>query len=152
MFLVWSVAWLLGCAVFVVQRLGMAMSAGEGAGTKKRRQFRLDEKMKIISGVQGGRKKKDVADEYGISASTLSTFLKDKEKMQGQVAQHQTDPSRKRIRTATFQDVDAASTRGLPVYVQGRFLSAGRCCVRRPNSLPSPSAWMKRTSKRRAAV
>lgn len=84
------------------------MSAGEGSGTKKRRQFSLAEKLKIISAVQGGRKKKDVAQEYRISASTLSTFLKDKEKIQGQVAQHETDPSRKRIRAATYQDVDAA--------------------------------------------
>lgn len=104
------------------------MSAGEGSGTKKRRQFSLAEKLKIISAVQGGRKKKDVAQEYRISASTLSTFLKDKEKIQGQVAQHETDPSRKRICAATFQDVDAtvytwfADVRARKIPVSGPLL------------------------------
>lgn len=51
------------------------MSAG-GSGTSKRRQFTLDEKIIIIKNVEGGRKKRDAADEYGIGASTLSTFLK----------------------------------------------------------------------------
>lgn len=74
----------------------------------KRKQFSLEEKKTIISEVEKGMKKSDVARKYGISPSTLSTFLKDKESILKKLQVQVFDPSRKRIRNAQFQDVDSA--------------------------------------------
>jgi transposase-like protein len=45
---------------------------------KRRKQFSLHKK-KILEEIHRGMKKCDVARKYGISSSTLSTFLKDRE-------------------------------------------------------------------------
>uniref|UniRef100_A0A8C9CI81 Tigger transposable element derived 6 n=1 Tax=Phocoena sinus TaxID=42100 RepID=A0A8C9CI81_PHOSS len=46
-------------------------------GNKKRRQFSPEEKMKVVEAVDSGKRKGDVAKEFRITPSTLSTFLKD---------------------------------------------------------------------------
>lgn len=74
----------------------------------KRKQFSLEEKRSIISEVDKGLKKGEVAKKYGISPSTLSTFLKDRENILKQLQTSVLAPSRKRMRKAQFEDVDAA--------------------------------------------
>jgi hypothetical protein len=54
-------------------------------------------------------KKSEVSKKYGISPSTLSTFLKDKDNISKQLQVHVLGPNRKRIRNAQFQDVDTAA-------------------------------------------
>jgi len=72
----------------------------------KRKQFSSEEKKNIISEVDKGLKKGEVAKKYGISLSTLSTILKDRESILKQLQTSVFDPSRKRMRKAQFKDVD----------------------------------------------
>lgn len=75
----------------------------------KRRQFTLEEKIDVLKAVDSGRKKNDVAKDFGISASTLSTFLKDRGKLQREYYENNDGtPARKRIRAANFEDTDKA--------------------------------------------
>ncbi|XP_064479138.1 tigger transposable element-derived protein 6-like [Ornithodoros turicata] len=73
-----------------------------------RKQFSLEEKMAVLNAVDTGRKKCDVAREFGISASTLSTFLKDRAKLEREYGNSGGAPSRKRMRAANFEDIDKA--------------------------------------------
>lgn len=74
----------------------------------KRKQFSLEEKKKIIDEVDSGMKKGDVSRKHGITPSTLSTFLKDRHKIELQLQQPLMGPKRKRIRQPQLQDVDSA--------------------------------------------
>ncbi|XP_064479113.1 tigger transposable element-derived protein 6-like [Ornithodoros turicata] len=75
----------------------------------KRKQSSLNGKLAVLRAVDAGRKKCDVAKEFGISASTLSIFLKDREKIEREHAtNNRGPPPRKRIRAANFEDVDKA--------------------------------------------
>lgn len=76
--------------------------------TVKRKQFSLEEKKNITSEIDKGLKKGKVAKKYGISPSTLSTILKDRESILKQLQFSVFDPSRKRMRKAQFEDVDTA--------------------------------------------
>lgn len=76
--------------------------------SQKRKQFSLQEKIAIINDVEKGLKKGEAARKYGIAPSTLSTFLKDKKKIEEQLESSTLGPQRKRMRTAQHQDVDAA--------------------------------------------
>jgi hypothetical protein len=76
--------------------------------TAKRKQFSLEEKKIIISEVDKGLKKGEVAKKYGISPSTLSTILKDRESILKQLQTSVFVPSRKRMRMAQYEDVDTA--------------------------------------------
>lgn len=75
--------------------------------TAKRRQFTLEEKISVLRAVDSGQKKSNIAKDFGISASTLSTFLKDRDKIQREYNESNAgSASRKRIRTANFEDID----------------------------------------------
>lgn len=74
---------------------------------KKRKFLSLHDKAAIIAEVEKGRKKKDIADEYGIACSSLSTILKGKDAIlaaldNGARAQNKT------VAAAAFPDVDKA--------------------------------------------
>lgn len=56
--------------------------------------------MHILKAVASGTWKGDVAKDFGISASTLSTFLKDREKIEENSQKSSLGPQRKRMRTA----------------------------------------------------
>ena len=45
-------------------------------GNKKHPQFSLQEKMRVVEAVDSGKRNGNVAKEFGITPSTLSTFLK----------------------------------------------------------------------------
>ncbi|XP_025243377.1 tigger transposable element-derived protein 6 [Theropithecus gelada] len=77
-------------------------------GNKKRRQFSLEEKMKVVEAVDSGKRKGDVAKEFGITPSTLSTFLKDRTKFEKKVREASVGPQRKRMRSALYDDIDKA--------------------------------------------
>lgn len=74
--------------------------------TEKRRQFTLREKLKILQKVDSGKKKNEVAKEFGIAPSTLSTILKDRKKIQNVVKDGTLGPQRKKIRSALHDDID----------------------------------------------
>ena len=71
----------------------------------KRKAISIADKQRIIQEVKAGtRKKKDIADEYGIPASTLSTIMKNEDRiLSAPVTQ---DVKAKRARLAEFPDVE----------------------------------------------
>ena len=75
---------------------------------KKRKQFSLKEKREIILEVEKGGKKRGIAKKYGISPSTLSTFLKQKSKIEQNIDADALGPQRKKMRTADYKEVDKA--------------------------------------------
>ena len=75
---------------------------------KKRQQFSLKEKREIVLEVEKGGKKGGIAKKYGISPSTLSTFLKQKSKIEQNIDAAALGPQQKKMRTADYEEVDKA--------------------------------------------
>ena len=71
----------------------------------KRQSYSIEFKLKVLQEVDKNRKKKDICEEFGIAKSTLSTFIKDRDKLQDL---NDVAPTRKRTRTALHSDVDEA--------------------------------------------
>ena len=74
---------------------------------KKRQQFSLKEIREILLEVEKGGKKGWIANKYGINPSTLSTFLKQKSKIEQNVDADALGPQRKKM-TAEYEEVDKA--------------------------------------------
>ncbi|XP_033739299.1 tigger transposable element-derived protein 6-like [Pecten maximus] len=62
----------------------------------------------ILAVERGDRSKSDIAREFGIPSNTWSTWLKSKEKIVTIYSNNGLSPARKRMRTAKFDDIDAA--------------------------------------------
>ncbi|XP_038077397.1 tigger transposable element-derived protein 4-like [Patiria miniata] len=77
----------------------------------KRKGLSLSTKMEIIKATEAGRKKGDIAREFGIVPSTLSTVLKNKQDIKAKFELSKFEPSRQRFRNATFEDVEEALLR-----------------------------------------
>ena len=71
---------------------------------KKRQQFSLKEKREILLEVEKG----GIAKKYGISPSALSTFLKQKSKIEQNIDADALGPQRKMMRTADYEEGDKA--------------------------------------------
>lgn len=72
---------------------------------KKYKSLTLREKLKIIDEVKSGdKRKKDIAEEYGIPASTLSTILKQEELVRQRMVAG--NLNNKRVRKSEFPDVE----------------------------------------------
>ena len=67
-----------------------------------------EEKFKAIKDVDSGTKKSVVARNLGIPLYTLSTWLKNREKIEEAVRQNLISGQRKRMRTGTFGDIEEA--------------------------------------------
>lgn len=71
----------------------------------------VGDKIKIIEEVKKGvKRKKDIASEFGIPASTLSTILKDKDKILKAVEEAPCLPRRKRFKASSFPEIEHAMT------------------------------------------
>lgn len=75
---------------------------------KKRKQFTLKEKMDILKEVDKGRKNADVARSFGLVPTTLSTIIKDREKIIKLYEQSSLSAGRKRLRLGDNQDLEVA--------------------------------------------
>ncbi|GFR58716.1 tigger transposable element-derived protein 6 [Elysia marginata] len=89
----------------------MPSTSALSVANKKRKCLSFETKLQIIDKVERGNKSKaDICREYSIASSTLSTFLKDKEKIKAAVTEGTNH--HKRQRTSTFADVDEALLTG----------------------------------------
>nr|XP_009486802.1 PREDICTED: LOW QUALITY PROTEIN: tigger transposable element-derived protein 4 [Pelecanus crispus] len=75
---------------------------------RKKKSISIEEKLGIISAVESGKKKADVAAEYGIKKNSLSSIMKNKEKVLEAFESLRFDPKRKRLRTAFYTDLEEA--------------------------------------------
>lgn len=73
---------------------------------RKRKSLSIKFKLKLIEEVENGAKKADICRKNNISSSTLSTILKDKDKIKS--ASDQGVSRGKKVRTCNFQDVDTS--------------------------------------------
>ncbi|KAH7940508.1 hypothetical protein HPB49_000774 [Dermacentor silvarum] len=75
--------------------------------TKKRKYITLEDKAAIIGEVEKGRKKMDIAEEFGIACSSLSTIFKNKASILGAL-ENGASARNKTVAAAAFPDVDKA--------------------------------------------
>ncbi|NXE18629.1 TIGD4 protein, partial [Ardeotis kori] len=75
---------------------------------RRKKSISIEEKMDIISAVESGKKKADIAAKYGIKKNSLSSIMKNKEKVLEAFESLRFDPKRKRLRTAFYTDLEEA--------------------------------------------
>ncbi|NWX15724.1 TIGD4 protein, partial [Aegotheles bennettii] len=75
---------------------------------RRKKSITIEEKIGIISAVESGRKKADIAAEYGIKKNSLSSIMKNKGKVLEAFESLRFDPKRKRLRTALHSDLEEA--------------------------------------------
>lgn len=72
--------------------------------TDSRKVLTLSMKRKILAEVDKGRKKTEICEEYSIAKSTLSTYIKDRSKIEDTTSTN--EPKRKRARVAKNDDLE----------------------------------------------
>lgn len=81
--------------------------------SRKLKTLSLSDKIRLLNEVdKGNRKKKDIAKEFGIPASTLSTIYKSRERLQ-EFAEVTMDSNRKRMKRAKHPDVEEETLKWL---------------------------------------
>ncbi|NXU54389.1 TIGD4 protein, partial [Turnix velox] len=75
---------------------------------RRKKSISIEEKIDIISAVESGEKKAEVAAKYGIKKNSLSSIMKNKEKVLEAFESLRFDPKRKRLRTAFYSDLEEA--------------------------------------------
>ncbi|NXK98194.1 TIGD4 protein, partial [Formicarius rufipectus] len=95
---------------------------------RRKKSISIEEKVDIISAVESGEKKADIAAKYGIKKNSLSSIMKNKEKVLEAFATLRFDPKRKRLRTACDAELEQAlarwcgTARGLRLPLSGPLL------------------------------
>lgn len=89
----------------------------------------LEEKLRLIAEVEKSeKKKKDIAEQFGIPPSTLSTILKNKAALLEKASDYDGHSQRKRLTTCIYADVDEAtikwvnSARGRNIPLSGTII------------------------------
>ncbi|NXS99887.1 TIGD4 protein, partial [Jacana jacana] len=75
---------------------------------RRKKSISIEDKIDIISAVESGKKKADIAAKYGIKKNSLSSIMKNKEKVLEAFESLRFDPKRKRLRTAFYADLEEA--------------------------------------------
>uniref|UniRef100_A0A8D2MII9 Tigger transposable element derived 4 n=1 Tax=Zonotrichia albicollis TaxID=44394 RepID=A0A8D2MII9_ZONAL len=78
------------------------------SSTNTKKSITIEEKIDIISAVESGEKKAEIAAKYGIKRNSLSSIMKNKEKVLEAFETLRFDPKRKRLRTAFYADLEEA--------------------------------------------
>nr|XP_056711023.1 tigger transposable element-derived protein 4 [Euleptes europaea] len=76
--------------------------------TRKKKSLSIKDKIDIMTAVESGMKKSDIAAKYGIKKSYLSSIMKSKDRVLEAFGSLQFDPKRKRLRTALYTDLEEA--------------------------------------------
>ncbi|XP_064468534.1 tigger transposable element-derived protein 6-like [Ornithodoros turicata] len=79
----------------------------ESQNPRKRKVLCLEDKAAIIAAVSRGEKKKDVALGFGIAQSSLSTILKEKEKIMSSV-ERGSSSQRKKVKRPSYEEIEKA--------------------------------------------
>lgn len=90
---------------------GMSVPGAGGPRAKRDRQeLTIANKAKLIEQVEarGAKKKADIAREWGLRPSTLSTIMKNKDRIMTQFKSQRYAAGRRRMRTAAYPDVEEA--------------------------------------------
>ncbi|XP_050037171.1 tigger transposable element-derived protein 6-like [Dermacentor andersoni] len=127
----------------------------------KRKNLTISTKIEIIRRVERGEKKSDVAAAYNIPRSTLSTLLKNKADIRAKVDKRPGATDARRIRTAVYEDVEAAvykwflDVRSRNIPVSGPIIEQKAkdlsFILNRPD-FKSGSGWLQRFKERHSIV
>jgi predicted nucleotidyltransferase len=88
----------------------------------------IQDKFNLIKDVDSGFKKKDIAIRYGVPKSTVSTILKNKERVIKAIKEGTVSQNCKRLKKGTFENVDRAvvdwfkATRSQNILVSGALI------------------------------
>lgn len=128
--------------------------------TKKRKFLSLEEKAKIIAEAEGGRKKANIAHDFGISPSSLSTVLKNKDSIHkalasGTCSQHKkvTLPKHDELDKAVYTWFVDARARNIPLSgatVQQKALQYA--CLLGLDDFKASTGWLSRFKTRHGIV
>ena len=66
------------------------------------------EKCKALKDLEKGMSNKEVAQKYGVPKNTISTWVKNKDKLLTSLEKNGTKSKRKKLRTGNFENVDKA--------------------------------------------
>jgi acyl-CoA hydrolase len=117
----------------------------------------IQDKFNLIKDVDSGVKKKDVAIKYGVPKNTVSTILKNKEKVIKAIEEGTVSQNCKRLKKGTFENVDRAvvdwfkATRSQNIPVSGALIKekalelAGRL---RENNFKASTGWLDNWKRR----
>lgn len=117
----------------------------------------IKNKLNAIKEIENGNAVKDVAKKYGVPPNTMSTILKNKEKIRSSIIQTPGLLTRKRLRRGKFEKVDRAvehfitEARGNHVPINGKMIQdkakqfgqAFNC-----NSFTASNGWFNRLKMR----
>ncbi|NXS09984.1 TIGD4 protein, partial [Neodrepanis coruscans] len=78
---------------------------------RRKKSISIEEKIDIISAVESGERKADIAAKYGIKKNSLSSIMKNKDKVLEAFETLRFDPRRKRLRTGFHADLEEALAR-----------------------------------------
>ncbi|GBN74552.1 hypothetical protein AVEN_77897-1 [Araneus ventricosus] len=73
-----------------------------------RRQLSFQDKLKIITEIDDGMKQIEAVKKYGVSQSTIASFLKKGKQIEEAVNSSEINPQRKRLKVATNKNIDSA--------------------------------------------
>src|SRR5690348_11382534 len=73
-----------------------------------RKNLTLEEKHEFLNDVDDGMQKTKVSEKFGIPKSTLSTILKNRDKIEAGLVTNHFQPARKRMRTSKVEQVEIA--------------------------------------------
>jgi ribosomal protein L15 len=88
----------------------------------------IQDKFNLIKDVNSGFKKKDIAIKYGVPKSTVSTILKNKEKVIKAIEEGTVSQNCKKLKKGTFENLDRAvvdcskATRSQNILVSGALI------------------------------
>ncbi|XP_064462536.1 tigger transposable element-derived protein 6-like [Ornithodoros turicata] len=127
--------------------------------SRKRKALSLDMKMEMLRAVDGGMRKKDVAEKYGIPANSLSTILKARENIENSFYEQAMCGSRKKLRKCSFPDVEEAllawfkdlRARNLPVsgaLLQKKAMDLAFLLGHKEEDFSASSGWLHRFKAR----
>ncbi|GBN73522.1 hypothetical protein AVEN_191757-1 [Araneus ventricosus] len=73
-----------------------------------RRQISFQDKLHIINEIDDGKKQVEVVKKYGLSLSTIATFLTKRKQIEESVNSNEIKPQRNRLKVPANENIDAA--------------------------------------------
>ncbi|KAH6939921.1 hypothetical protein HPB50_022040 [Hyalomma asiaticum] len=128
--------------------------------TKKRKFITLEDKAAVIAELEKGRKKIDIANEFGVACSSLSTIIKNKASILG-APENDASARNKTVAAAVFPDVDKVvfawfcEQRANEVPLSGRILQQNAldfACMLGHDNLKASPGWLSSFKARRDIV
>ncbi|XP_075229665.1 uncharacterized protein LOC142329169 isoform X23 [Lycorma delicatula] len=127
----------------------------------KRKCISVSKKISVIYEVDKGVKKKDIAQKYGIPASSLSTILKNRHVILQQLDRRKENLSRKKLRGSTYDDIDEAILKWMTVMREKKLPLSGTLIRKKAlefgaalehKDFQASNGWLEKFKKRHCVI